>query len=535
MPTCLDCLLVAAEERSKLGPISPSVFGRLFQSRRGLASGTSASPAPRDAFRRTRSASTASASARRDTRRTTGDAVSPNSVHPFSLTATVKSGEFSVWKCSEYLFGDALFEALEGQVVETPCPVDYNGKQRWNCTEDGFLLIDEDCSSGWIDHLWGSLNDSNPLDVLYELASAVESQKELSGEEIEKIVHFLSLLFEAFLDGLDEETTDAESARKFLGNFTSVLDGILRAFDGWIQIQQANRTATFSSLLTIVSHSCLRLSETLIANAQEYVEFVSTKPTLVMEVSGRKKGVRSDPLVFPGSESDTYLTLPRSFEVDLDGEDYSYVGVLYAVRDLDRLLPGHRNAYDVTGGPWIDRRPPSESPALGERKTVNSKLLSFALKAERTTELREPVTLVMGSLRRPRDPPYHDVWRELHAGEEATFVPESHRCTFWNLDVGRWDTMGCREVSSDRDETVCECNHLTNFGVLMDLHGYVVSHDFPLRVSCEIRLETHSYPMESLEHLFQGRSLALEVLTIAFSSLSIVGLVLALGVFHLDK
>uniref|UniRef100_A0A8C0LT50 Adhesion G-protein coupled receptor G6 n=2 Tax=Canis lupus familiaris TaxID=9615 RepID=A0A8C0LT50_CANLF len=49
-------------------------------------------------------------------------------------------------------------------------------------------------------------------------------------------------------------------------------------------------------------------------------------------------------------------------------------------------------------------------------------------------------------------------------------------CAFWDLNKnegsGFWNTSGCvAHRDSDESETVCLCNHLTHFGVLMDLQG----------------------------------------------------------------
>ncbi|KAM9667246.1 adhesion G-protein coupled receptor G6 isoform 2-T2 [Trichechus inunguis] len=48
-------------------------------------------------------------------------------------------------------------------------------------------------------------------------------------------------------------------------------------------------------------------------------------------------------------------------------------------------------------------------------------------------------------------------------------------CAFWDLNknsFGGWNTSGCVAYrGSDESETVCLCNHLTHFGVLMDLQG----------------------------------------------------------------
>ncbi|XP_037305237.2 adhesion G-protein coupled receptor F3-like [Pungitius pungitius] len=40
-------------------------------------------------------------------------------------------------------------------------------------------------------------------------------------------------------------------------------------------------------------------------------------------------------------------------------------------------------------------------------------------------------------------------------------------CVFWNTSKGDWSDVGCAVKYGDADSTVCECNHLTSFSVLM--------------------------------------------------------------------
>ncbi|XP_043914446.1 adhesion G-protein coupled receptor G6 isoform X2 [Protopterus annectens] len=48
-------------------------------------------------------------------------------------------------------------------------------------------------------------------------------------------------------------------------------------------------------------------------------------------------------------------------------------------------------------------------------------------------------------------------------------------CVFWDFQLyngsGGWNKTGCRVSSSNTSETVCFCNHLTNFAILMDIQG----------------------------------------------------------------
>ncbi|NXO62500.1 AGRG6 protein, partial [Phainopepla nitens] len=55
-------------------------------------------------------------------------------------------------------------------------------------------------------------------------------------------------------------------------------------------------------------------------------------------------------------------------------------------------------------------------------------------------------------------------------------------CVFWDMNKndgsGGWNSAGCQvDVESNENETVCLCNHLTHFGVLMDLQRTVTQID----------------------------------------------------------
>ncbi|XP_073667576.1 adhesion G-protein coupled receptor F1-like [Paramisgurnus dabryanus] len=41
------------------------------------------------------------------------------------------------------------------------------------------------------------------------------------------------------------------------------------------------------------------------------------------------------------------------------------------------------------------------------------------------------------------------------------------QCVFWNFDLNRWDSTGCKVKPSGNDMVTCECNHTTSFSILM--------------------------------------------------------------------
>ncbi|XP_030261171.1 adhesion G-protein coupled receptor G6 isoform X5 [Sparus aurata] len=60
-----------------------------------------------------------------------------------------------------------------------------------------------------------------------------------------------------------------------------------------------------------------------------------------------------------------------------------------------------------------------------------------------------------------------------HLSEQPSLNP---RCMFWDFDMnggdGGWNEEGCNvSAKSSSNKTVCLCNHLTHFGILMDISG----------------------------------------------------------------
>ncbi|XP_067046941.1 adhesion G protein-coupled receptor L3-like isoform X2 [Acropora muricata] len=89
------------------------------------------------------------------------------------------------------------------------------------------------------------------------------------------------------------------------------------------------------------------------------------------------------------------------------------------------------------------------------------------------------------------------------------------RCMFWNFTIksafnGSWSRKGCSLVKSDDNETICTCNHLTNFAILMQV-GKLEDED----------TSKHLVAMEMITYVGCALSLTAEALTIiAYSTLT---------------
>ncbi len=83
---------------------------------------------------------------------------------------------------------------------------------------------------------------------------------------------------------------------------------------------------------------------------------------------------------------------------------------------------------------------------------LNSLVISASLGHGRHIQLPSPVQITLGHLDKNFTDPI---------------------CAFWDYELNGWSDAGCRSVTNDdvtrddNDVTICECDHLTNFGLLM--------------------------------------------------------------------
>ncbi|XP_029329391.1 adhesion G-protein coupled receptor G4 isoform X1 [Mus caroli] len=96
--------------------------------------------------------------------------------------------------------------------------------------------------------------------------------------------------------------------------------------------------------------------------------------------------------------------------------------------------------------------------SLFKAKTITSELMTYVVSASISNtsiqNLADPVIIILKHIQ--GDWNYDQVY-----------------CAFWDFDtnngLGGWNPSGCKLKESNINYTICQCNHLTHFGVLMDL------------------------------------------------------------------
>ncbi|XP_070206346.1 uncharacterized protein [Littorina saxatilis] len=121
----------------------------------------------------------------------------------------------------------------------------------------------------------------------------------------------------------------------------------------------------------------------------------------------------------------------------------------------------HQNNVSSVSGSVLHTRTPSSMADIFTRRSVSSSgsgvcsllvsdIMVVTVSSTHHAHLTDPVTLV---LRHKMSQPRKD----------------SVECVFWDTHVDRWSGQGCRKVQSNATHTVCQCDHLSSFAIIMNV------------------------------------------------------------------
>lgn len=165
----------------------------------------------------------------------------------------------------------------------------------------------------------------------------------------------------------------------------------------------------------------------------------------VLKVGGLGEAVEAaDMVTFPAKPLlyvDDKISLAAS---DLEDNSQGGLGeaVFFSYRGLHEILSGAKthlsfededNQVEAAAKPW----------------RLNSRIISASLGRGRHIELQRPVRIEL---------------RHLN-GESGLF--QEPVCVFWDYEVHGWSDSGCKLIETNQTFSVCQCDHLTNFALLM--------------------------------------------------------------------
>ncbi|KAH8285331.1 hypothetical protein KR054_007772, partial [Drosophila jambulina] len=318
------------------------------------------------------------------------------------------------------------------------------------------------CRSIWLNNLEMRVNqrDSSLISIANDM-SEVTSSKTLYGGDMlvtTKIIQTVSEKMmhdkETFPDQRQREAMISELLLNVVKTGSNLLDE--SQLSSWLDLNPEDQMRVATSLLTGLEYNAFLLADTIIRERS----VVQKVKNILLTVRVLETKTIQSSVVFPDSDqwplSSDRIELPRAALID--NSEGGLVRIVFAAFDrLESILKPSYDHFDLKSSRSYVRNTAilaNDSDAnAGEMqqrlRILNSKVISASLGKGRHIQLSQPITLTL-----------------QHLKTENVTNPT---CVFWNYIDHAWSANGCSLESTNRTHSVCSCNHLTNFAILMDV------------------------------------------------------------------
>ncbi|XP_053965619.1 latrophilin Cirl isoform X2 [Anastrepha ludens] len=319
------------------------------------------------------------------------------------------------------------------------------------------------CRSLWLNNLEVRVNqrESSVISIANDL-SEVTSSKTLYGGDMLVTTKIIQTMSEKMFH--DKETLPDQRQREAI--ILELLHGVVKTgsnlldesqLSSWMDLNQEDQMRVATSLLTGLEYNAFLLADTIIRERN----IVQQVKNILLSVRVLETKNIQNNEVFPDVEqwkiSADRIELPRT--ALLENSEGGLVRIVFAAFDrLESILKPSYDHFDSKSSRSYVRntallRERNDSAAamdIQQRiRILNSKVISASLGKGRHIQLSQPIKLVL-----------------RHIKTENVTNPT---CVFWNYIDHAWSANGCTLESTNRTHSICMCNHLTNFAILMDV------------------------------------------------------------------
>ncbi|XP_076230333.1 latrophilin Cirl isoform X2 [Nomia melanderi] len=386
-----------------------------------------------------------------------------------------------------------------GDVAVQSCPGGANGLARWRCLAKGdsaFWHRDSpdlsECRSVWLTTLENRVTEGDViLGISRELSQVTNNSRGLYGGDM----MITTKIMKNMAEKMAQDIRTYQDANQREVSVTELLQGVVRTgsnlldkaqMPSWKDLSHQEQMRVATSLLTGLEENAFLLADTLMQ--EKTITHVGRNILMEVRVLDARN-IGDDLEVFPTEAAQQRWTASND-RVELTSGallENSAGGIVRLVfMAFDRLEEILQPQAEVSS--LVMNDDPQPLPKRNTTRLLNSKVISASLGKGRHIQLSEPVRVYF-----------------KHLSIENVTNPT---CVFWDYILSAWSEEGCQIRKTNETHTVCECNHLTNFAVLMDVHA--------------IRLDI-------------AHQVALQIITYIGCIISVVCLVLAILTFQLFR
>ncbi|KAL5015993.1 hypothetical protein ScPMuIL_005582 [Solemya velum] len=435
---------------------------------------------------------------------TAASTTTPRKTVPPNHTTTRDSRQEWMNICPAESFDGTHWEnARMGETLTKPCPLDKIGELQRRCSHDGWVDIKDisDCISPQMKNIEQMIEKSSISIAADELREFTSGQTLDVGDLKQAASVLLPSLARNFHKEIRNKpaNTRADTVERFSRDIVEAGSNLLseKQTYSWEQMVHQKRNH-LANLLTV------SMEETAfeVAASIEVKGHLSTvDENILMEVNVLDTYQYTTDLHFPSEaslehtaweEESDRIVIPRESLTNV-AENGKVEVVFLVYHNLDMWMssapldneqsdlekPAEMVRLHEPGEPTY----PEQYQVVQKQLIINTKIFSASFNApQQRTQLLKPISFTLK----------HRV--------DSVVIGGTPICSHWKYSEssssGHWSGSGCRLISSNQSHTSCECDHLTNFAVLMDVTGsstkIAAHHDLMLRaisiVGCTVSI-----------------------------------------------
>ncbi|VDK85632.1 unnamed protein product [Litomosoides sigmodontis] len=329
-----------------------------------------------------------------------------------------------------------------GVIARVPCPIGSTGYAEWKCGGEwnGFWESDgpdlSHCVSTWSKGLLMDAEEADSsldqLEFLYEIQQRTRRESLIGGDLI-TLSRALRLLIPTTIYDSD--------ADRFVELIVESVNNMAKASQAlaWNDLKGVKRRMIADQLMSTVDQVSMTISGLITPDTPRII----MKPNTDVELEISAVRVH-DYIAFPSTSfyrtTDDTANIPRE-ALTLRNSAINEAKILYV-------------AYSSIGK-YLQPEPRQNANGTVVARQIVSKVVAVAVlngdnKIEIINHLQKPVIITFAT--------------------EDRVNLSTPQCVWWNRTRLQWSSYGCVVSSHNTTHTVCHCNHLTYFAVLMDIY-----------------------------------------------------------------
>ncbi|XP_076060766.1 adhesion G protein-coupled receptor L3-like [Oratosquilla oratoria] len=322
------------------------------------------------------------------------------------------------------------------------------GNASWTCGGDGEWIGLPDMSacksidaSAWIDEL--DKSNATAGAILQEFTD--NSTTTLAAGDVSEVLNLLDVAAKRHVRDI-QNASDSEQSTELSLNYTkgitSTANYMLQEPKVWHGIPNSDRRESVSTLQAIVREAGIESAQQL-KNDSQLFTFDALSVKIEQHPSSYYDAVSEEgrTLRHPKFE-DATLKLPKGFQGEQEIASVTFMAFNNLHCVLNEKLPCVPDGKEVLGRTFQQQ---TNSPIMGAAVSNTSWQAS------------------------PPDKPVVVTFPYIYGANVYNLT--NLTCVFWDEEENDWSTEGCDLVTKDQKVVVCECDHLTNLAVIMDLNG----------------------------------------------------------------